>query len=90
MKLVYFGAEWCSTCKSMYPIVKKEMLRYGITENSKRFEYVDVDQQLDRATYNNICNLPCIQIEDENGDVLERYVGMMNISDIKKVCEKVK
>jgi thiol-disulfide isomerase/thioredoxin len=90
MKLVYFGAEWCPTCKSMYPIVVKELLRYGITENSEKFEYVDVDQQMDRATYNNICNLPCIQIEDGNGDVLERHVGMMNISDIKKVCAKVK
>lgn len=90
MKLVYFGAEWCPTCKSMYPIVKKEMLRYGITENSEKFEYVDVDQQMDRATYNNICNLPCIQIEDDNGEVVEQHTGMMNVGDIKKVCEKVK
>lgn len=89
MKLVYFGAEWCPTCKSMYPIVVKEMLRYGITEHSERFEYVDVDQQIDRATYNNICNLPCVQIEDDNGEVVERHTGMMNIVDIKKVCEKV-
>jgi hypothetical protein len=72
----------------MYPIVVKEMLRYGITEDSEKFEYVDVDTQMDRANYNNICNLPCMQIED-NGDVLERYVGMQNISVIKKICEKV-
>jgi thiol-disulfide isomerase/thioredoxin len=90
MKLVYFGAEWCPTCKSMYPIVVKELLRYGITENSEKFEYVDADQQMDRMQYNNICNLPCVQIEDEKGEVVERYTGMMNIADIKKVCGKVK
>jgi len=89
MKLVYFGAEWCPTCKSMYPIVVKELLRYGITENSAKFEYVAADQQMDRMQYNNICNLPCIQIEDGQ-DVIERHVGMMNISDIKKLCMKVK
>jgi thiol-disulfide isomerase/thioredoxin len=89
MKLVYYGAEWCPTCKSMYPIVVKEMLRYGITEDSEKFEYVDVDMQMDRANYNNICNLPCMQVENDTGDVLERYVGMQNISVIKKICEKV-
>ena len=89
MKLIYFSAAWCPTCKSMYPIVVKEMLRYGITENSAKFEYVDVDTQMDRATYNNICNLPCVQIENDIGDVLERHVGMMNVADIRKVCEKV-
>lgn len=89
MKLVYFGAVWCPACKPMYIIVVKEMLRYGITENSAKFEYIDVDQQIDRATYNNICNLPCVQIEDDNGDVVERYAGMINVGDIKKVCEMV-
>jgi len=89
MKLVYFGAEWCPTCKSMYPIVKNELLKYGITENSEKFEYVDADQQIDRMNYNNICNLPCMQVESSMGDVLERYTGMQNVGEIKKICEKI-
>jgi thiol-disulfide isomerase/thioredoxin len=90
MKLVYFGAEWCPTCKSMYPVVGAEMMRLGITVDMvDKFEYVDVDLQQDRAVYNNICNLPCVQIEDDDGNVIERHVGMMNRSDIKKFCGKV-
>jgi len=90
MKLVFFGAEWCVTCKTMYPIVKNEMLRLGITDRNKDlFEYVDADEQADRINYNNICSLPCIQLEDESGNVVERHVGMMNKSDIIKMCGKV-
>jgi hypothetical protein len=73
----------------MYPIIVKELLQYGVIENSEKFEYVDVDLQIDRATYSNICSLPCVQIEDDNGDVLERHTGMMNVGDIRKVCKKV-
>jgi len=90
MKLTYFGADWCAICKSMYPIVKEEMLRRGFGENSSHFEYVDVDVQFDRATYNNICNLPTMIIEDDNGNVMQSNTGMMNIRDIKKFLENMK
>ena len=89
MKLIYFGAKWCPSCKTLLPMVKQELLRYGVSDTMKdRFEYIDVDEQPERASF--VTGLPLVVIQDDDENIIDTRNGMLGKSDIKKVCEYFK
>ena len=72
MKLLYFGADWCSSCKALKPIVEKEIPSKGY-----EFKYVDMDSDegADMADKFGIRSLPTLILIDEQGNEVKRAVG---------------
>lgn len=80
MKLLYFGAEWCSSCKALKPIVEKEIPSTGY-----EFKYVDMDT--DEGAYMaddfSIRSLPTLILVDEQGNEVKRAVGNTAWKDLQ-------
>lgn len=72
MKLLYFGAEWCSSCKALKPIVEKEIPSTGY-----EFKYVDMDTDEGACMADDfsIRSLPTLILVDEQGNEVKRAVG---------------
>lgn len=70
--LLYFGADYCSSCKALKPIVEKEAPTKGY-----KLKYCDVDGD-DGAIMADkfaIRSLPTIILVDEQGNEVKRAVG---------------
>ena len=70
-KLLYFGADYCSACKALWPIVEKEA-----PEKGYEVEYYDMDTEegAEMGADMNVRSLPTIIIMEE-GDITKKAVG---------------
>ena len=68
MKIIKFGAEWCSACKSMDKIYYEEL---------KNWECVDVDDQPELITKYGINKLPTLLFLNNEDIEVNRHVGAM-------------
>ena len=65
----YFSATWCGPCKAFRPIMEEIA-----GEESIMVEFIDVDQEQNKAEKYNIRSVPAVVIE-ENGIEVDRFVG---------------
>ena len=65
----YFSAVWCGPCKAFRPIMEEIA-----GEESIMVEFIDVDQEQNKAEKYNIRSVPAVVIE-ENGIEVDRFVG---------------
>lgn len=70
--IIDFGAEWCSPCRTLAPIVEKLAAEY---EGRINVGTCDVEDNNALATRYAIRNVPTL-LFIRNGEVMERYVGM--------------
>ena len=61
----YFSATWCGPCKQFKPIME-EMVGDGYS-----IEFIDVDQEQNKAEKYNVRSVPTVVIED-NGIEVDR------------------
>lgn len=78
-KIELYSADWCSACKSVYPIVQS-------LENIE-VEIIDVEKETDRAVSLGIRNIPVIRVLDENGEQVHRFVGKVSKEEILSYLE---
>lgn len=71
-QLLYFGAEWCSACKALWPIVQKEAPTKGY---DVKFCDMDEEEGAFMADDYKVRSLPTIIILSEDGVELKRAVG---------------
>ena len=79
-KLLYFGAEWCSACKALWPIVQKEAPAKGY---NVKFCDMDDEEGAYMADEFNIRNLPTLIVLDEQGVEIKRAVGNTAWEEVK-------
>lgn len=79
-KLLYFGADWCSACKALWPIVEKEAPEVGYVVV---FFDVDSDEGADEAARWNVRSLPTLVVVNEDGEEIQRAVGSTAWREIK-------
>lgn len=79
MKLIKFGADWCSTCKLQDEILKR---LDGI-----EIYPIDIDQDYDGALTEKygIKTLPTMIIVDNENKVLYKFIGLKQENEIKEV-----
>ena len=64
----YFSATWCGPCKGFKPIMQE------IAGDGYSIEFIDVDQEQNKATKYGVRSVPTVVIE-ENGIEVDRFVG---------------
>ena len=64
----YFSATWCGPCKSFKPVMNE------IAGEGYSIEFIDVDQEQNKAVKYNVRSVPTTVIE-ENGVEVTRFVG---------------
>jgi len=64
----YFSATWCGPCKVFKPVMTE------IVSEGHTVEFIDVDQEQDKAQQYGVRSIPTVVIE-ENGVEVDRFVG---------------
>ena len=64
----YFSAVWCGPCKAFKPVMNE------IAGEGYSIEFIDVDQEQNKATKYGVRSVPTTVIE-ENGKEVNRFVG---------------
>ena len=64
----YFSATWCGPCKTFKPVMNE------IAGEGYSIEFIDVDQEQNKAEKYNVRSVPTVVIE-ENGIEVDRFVG---------------
>ena len=64
----YFTATWCGPCQSFKPVMNE------IASEGYSIEFIDVDQEQNKATKYAVRSVPTVVIE-ENGIEVDRFVG---------------
>jgi len=68
--IIDFYADWCGPCKRLKPVLQEIQSE----RKDVNIEYVNVDDNMDRAQANNITSLPTIVFE-KNGKEYTRING---------------
>ena len=71
----YFTATWCGPCKAFKPIMNE------IAGEGYSIEFIDVDQEQNKATKYGVRSVPTVVIE-ENGIVIDRIIGALTKQQI--------
>ena len=79
--LLYFGAEWCSSCKAIKPIVEAEAPALGY-----EIEYIDLDTEDGgmQADEMRVRSLPTLILLDEDGAEIRRASGNTAWVELRK------
>ena len=64
----YFTATWCGPCQSFKPVMNE------IASEGYSIEFIDVDQEQNKATKYGVRSVPTVVIE-ENGIEVDRFIG---------------
>ena len=66
----YFTATWCGPCKVFKSVITE------IASEGHSVEFIDVDQEQNKAQQYNVRSIPTVVIE-ENGVEVDRFVGAL-------------
>lgn len=80
VKILKLGASFCSPCR-----VLKQNLE-GFTRVP--VEEIDVEANTDEVTKYSIRNIPVLVYLDENGNEIDRTVGLVTVQKINEIIDK--
>jgi len=66
----YFSAAWCGPCKQFKPIMDE------IAGDGYSIEFIDVDNEQNKAEKYGVRSVPTVVIED-NGIEVDRFIGVL-------------
>lgn len=72
MKIIDFYADWCGPCKVMKPTLD------SLNEKGYTVEKVNVDENRELAAEYGIRNIPTLIFVDDNGQYLDKMVGVVS------------
>ena len=80
MKLLTFGSDWCSGCKSLKTNLK-----------NLQIETEDLDIDLHTQTFKKyeVKSLPTLLLLDNNGEVIQRLTGNQTIATLQQIKERM-
>lgn len=83
MKVLFFTADWCPTCKAMYPVWEK------IIVNNTGIDYSieDCTSSQEEAIKYRVSQLPTFVMVDDLGNEVGRFNGFKNETSFQKWIE---
>ena len=76
-KLVYISATWCGPCKMFAPVMAK------VAESGIPVQKLDADKDQESVMKYGVRSIPTVVKIDSSGNVLNRFVGVKNLEEIK-------
>lgn len=78
MKLLKFGANWCTPCR----VLEERLKGFDACE----LEVFDVDDEANEHYVEKfgIRGIPLLVLVDDEGNELKRWSGLVNVEDVKK------
>jgi thioredoxin 1 len=86
MKVLKFGAIWCSSCLIMKPRWAELEKEYDWLET----EYYDADERQDLIDQYGISNIPCFIFLDKDGQEIKRLSGEISKEELVKTITQLK
>ena len=86
MKVLKFGAVWCTSCLIMKPRWEKIEQEHDWLET----KYYDADEHQELMDQYGIKSIPCFIFLDKAGDELERLVGEIEETKLVETIKKFK
>ncbi|SDR40100.1 thioredoxin family protein [Natronobacterium texcoconense] len=80
-----FYADWCGPCKTQDPILQE--LEEDLDDRLS-VEKINVDERQDVANEYQVRSLPTLIVEDEDENIVERFVGVTQREDIEDAVER--
>lgn len=77
MKILKFGAEWCTSCKTLDKLLEE-------IENKPYIEVIDIDVNSSDAIKYGIRGVPTLIKIDENNNIVDRIVGTKPKAELEK------
>ena len=69
--ILYFTAAWCGPCKALAPRMEK-------LKGKINYRKIDVDNNREMSAKYNVRNVPSLVLVDQNGQELNRMVGVQS------------
>ncbi len=86
MKLIKIGADWCQPCKEL----DKRLANFNKCPVIKYYADNE-DEETEKALEKyNVRNIPVTILEDDNGNIIKKWTGLVNIKDIEEEIDKNK
>lgn len=82
-RLLDFYADWCGPCDTQEPIVEEIGEQYGSVEVEK----INVDEKQDIANEYQVRSLPTLVVENDDGEIVERFIGVTQKEDLVEALE---
>ena len=80
MKLLTFGSDWCSGCKS---------LKANLKNLSIESEDFDIDLHSQTFKKYEVKSLPTLVLLDNNGEILQRLTGNQTLATLQELKERI-
>jgi len=80
MKLLTFGSDWCSSCKTLKSALKNLQIES---------EDFDIDMHSQTFKKYSIKSLPTMVLLDNNGEEIQRLTGMQSIATLQQIKERI-
>jgi thioredoxin 1 len=77
MRLIYFRASWCGSCKSFTPVIEK------LKSEGYEIQIIDTDKNKDLATQHKVTSLPTTIILLNEKEV-NRFIGAISEDKLRK------
>ena len=78
LTMIKLGAEWCSPCKTMEPIIESVAEQF---KDKVHVETIDVDDSPDISTQYKVRSIPTM-LFFKNGELKDKSVGAMSESEL--------
>jgi thioredoxin 1 len=69
--ILYFTAAWCGPCRALAPRMEK-------LKGQINYRKIDVDNNREMSTKYSVRNVPSLVLVDQNGQELNRMVGVQS------------
>lgn len=79
-KILKMSAEWCGPCR----VLKQNLVNFTRVP----VEEINVEENQEAVTKYKIRNIPVLIYLDENGNELERTVGLQTLDQINSIIDK--
>ena len=87
MKVYKFYSQGCGPCKVVDKNLKEVGVKYTAINIMNESEYASPDDDYNLLEQFNIRNVPTLVITDDEGNIKDKFVGVVTVTKLKELVE---